>query len=122
MIIRFRGKYKTKDNEGWVYGVPIEKYMIYGMEYNEFYYIEVLPETVGQFTGQTDKNNVEIYKDDILRDEKGRRFVVTWNNDIGSWVNKPINKELSYPCFNVGTVKGLEKLGNIHDNPELVND
>lgn len=73
-----------------------------------------------QFTGQNDKNGIEIYEGDILQDKRKRKFIVTWNNDIGNWVNKPTDNGTSYSCFNIGTVKGLEVVGNIYETPELI--
>src|SRR5690606_23340090 len=74
---------------------------------------------VMQFTGLCDKNNREIYEGDIAKSGK-RLFVAKWNNDIASFVWEPLDGESSYPCFNVGTVKNVEVVGNIFENPELL--
>lgn len=81
---------------------------------------------VMQYTGQKDKNEVEIYEGDVIKESKERfknkrHFVVVWNNDIGNYTFKPLDKmETSYPCFNIGTIKNLEIIGNIYKNPELL--
>ena len=95
----------------------------------------VIPETVGQYTGLTDKNVTKIFEGDILRyydDEiqivewnkefsnlmlhtyckyerkKGRKVVIE-NSDGWNWLHDyPLNK--------------MSIIGNIHDNPELLKE
>lgn len=71
--ILFRGK-SVETNE-WVYGSYIlEKYenisYICYFEYGvsiSIKQVEVIPETVGEFTGMTDKNGTKIFEGDIVR-------------------------------------------------------
>ena len=81
------------------------------------------PETVGQFTGLVDKNGVKIFEGDILRDGQGDDGVVTYLESVAQF------------CFMVGRnrwqlnegdpnrpkhLQYTEVIGNIHDNPELM--
>ena len=114
--ILFRGK--TVCDGDWVYGGitwnPSRKKFFIHTDWEE---AKVIPETVGQYTGLTDENGVKIFEGDILHAAQGD-FVVRWSESICSFVAG--EKERMRPCMNSGTVKCYEVIGNIYDNPELL--
>lgn len=88
----------------------------------------VVPETVGEYTGLTDKNGKKIFEGDILQDKFGQIKIVDYCNEWGAFRTcfvKALNDEEKI----VATVGGAsfvgaiwrkyEVIGNIHDNPEL---
>ena len=137
--ILFRGK--RTDNGEWVEGHLIvypktkrTKIMVWEWADLEFNAIEVRPETVGQFTGLTDKNGKKVFEGDILK------FPDT--NAEYEWIGKVEfgnpNSEYNWG-FQLVYVSGTEPntdillwfdmeetgafsevVGNIHDNPELL--
>ena len=83
----------------------------------------VLPETVGQYTGLTDKNWKKIFEGDILSGylddlfpEEESRYEVIWH-DYGWHIRS--NGFLDTPD-NGWLKENFEVIGNIHDNPELL--
>lgn len=79
--------------------------------------IEVIPETVGEYTTLTDKNDRMIFEGDIVTMPKyggGRhRSVVYFKN--GKFAVDGSNYSFKDIC-----PKNMEVIGNIHDNPELL--
>ena len=86
---------------------------------------EVIPKTVGQYTGLTDKNGKKIFEGDILSTENGT-FSNTGMGHIllyrGMWTSFYGQDALGIDCFDeLHTVcSAREIIGNIHDNPELL--
>ena len=121
--ILFRGK--RKDNDEWVYGSLItERNMFDGnlmtmhiQDIEEPYDDNLIDdETVGQFTGLTDKNGVKVFEGDIVRIFDGEYFsgVIKYSNEQGSFTVD--DTSLHY------WISDIEVIGNIHDNPELLNE
>jgi len=86
--ILFRGK--RIDNGEWVYG---NYYHCCGTAYgaifivvNDFGFIEVIPHTVGQYTGLIDKNEKKIFEGDKVISEYGTIGIVEWDNEECSFL------------------------------------
>lgn len=120
--------------EHWVYGQPrhyarnphTEKWTIYdpvtGIE------TDIVEETLGQYTGLTDKNGNKIFEGDIVE----YQYVICEEDGVGVYEN-PVTFEngcfcidgdsdftLSYAIWSSDEYGGLTIIGNIHDNPELM--
>ena len=88
-------------------------------------FIEIDPDTVGQFTGLLDKNGKRIFDRDVLRwvgpdGEVGKVYVVFAGGVFAlQSVECPLADPDLFADFEIGE-QTLEVIGNIHDNPELL--
>lgn len=134
--IEFRGFYGTK----WYYGdleynrktdvAMIHTYKEDG-SYDKQYAVD--PDTVGQFTGQYDKNDKKIYEGDVVRWEyPDYDYCTGWRRTVKNVCKVTFEygsfRINAYP-YDLGSCEdffedketyGLEVIGNIHDNPELL--
>lgn len=141
----FRGK--RKDNGEWICGdllqdvesgiCAIVSYVNLGgniHDLSESCIFAVIPETVGQYTGLTDKNGVKIFEGDIVKGtaySATRIGVIVWIDEISSFGVRHVNapnpaaweNSSILRCVSLGKTDefAAEVIGNIYDNPELLN-
>ncbi len=142
--ILFRGI--RSDNHKWVEGVPIESNIDYEgyktymyVDYtvkktmeliNEKaifgYCVEVIPETLGQFTGLPDKKETKIFEGDRVKCANPSDGLTDFGevvmSGLGCWsirVNGlivPLFEYIEYPLSIVHDFKRIEIIGTIHDH------
>lgn len=116
--ILFRGK-RLFDKK-WIYGSFVKNWrgrpQIISDENDTMY--DVAPETVGRYTGLTDKNGKKIFEGDIVRDtETSDVGEIYFHTDTARFV---IEFETMIVDFDNYDNCGIEIIGNIYDNPELI--
>lgn len=96
-----------------------------------FPFKEVIHETVGQFTGFSDKHKVKIFDGDIVKDAYGRIMEVVFRDNVGAfafklveatgerWTNNFLYASMG-EWFVCNKLPEVAVIGNIHDNPELL--
>lgn len=151
--VLFRGK--RVDNGEWVIGYYFhyetchEHFIITDMSYDTPDMEQVIPETVGQYTGLTDKNGKKIFEGDIVKSkhtaftdsdkkpkysydlekqesEYGYPKIIYYRNYVVQLYDARYrikNKNIThYINYNFIYNHEVEVVGNIHDNPELLED
>lgn len=128
--ILFRGQTRRKGEKVRLDGSPVEGCWVYGgvsQNGQIIYQIEpeidklpVYPETVGQYTGLTDKNGTRIFEGDIV-EYNGTVHEVVFENRCGSAYYGIVVSNIETWGFNNSTPASvMEVIGNIHDDPELI--
>ena len=124
--ILFRGK--RTDNGEWIEGAYSPFHLNFGEREEKPHIIiisddedidglwcEVIPETVGQFTGLTDKNGVKIFEGDIVDYISSD---VIGNPKTGTIIVEDMTDYDTMIYLNHSDE--LQIIGNIHDNPEIL--
>ena len=122
--ILFRGK--KNDSGEWVYGnlfnpdksdTPTQICM--GTHIVRICY-EIDPETVGQYTGLTDKNGRKIFEGDIVRYGDTIHRVVFEQRNGTAYFGLVYSSFETLPFGHYQDLKQIKVIGNIYDNPELL--
>ena len=144
--ILFRGK--RIDNEQWVDGCCLclygeETLHIIVDEHGQYHRVD--PDTVGQYTGLTDKNGKRIFEGDIVRTQpfsdrpyskkaKFKQHIGVVEYHINHFKNNLYEQDYEanwrvnikdyggYGCCDWSAFFKCEVIGNIHDNPELMEE
>ncbi|MCD7777346.1 MAG: YopX family protein [Clostridiales bacterium] len=135
----FRGK--CEDSDKWVFGLPRRRLRLiddtwYIDEETAFFSHKIRKETIGQYTDLRDVNNKKIFEGDIFKftepyDGKPIYGVVKYRNTYSElrshnpcgfvieWIdnNGILREDLPYWC---DLDLSAEVVGNIYDNPELL--
>ena len=131
--ILFRGQTRKKGEKVRLDGTPIDSNWVYGgvAQFNEeraiiyqtepeFHKFSVYADTVGQFTGLTDRNGKRIFEGDIIQSvETGETGIVQWFPEHSAFMVWCISSNeigFLYECSSI-----MEVIGNIHDNKEILN-
>lgn len=130
---------KRVDNGEWVegfYAEPTRHWHKYGIHkawiitgafqnggvFNVMGRHAVLPETVSEYTGLTDKNGKKIFEGYIVKYIDGKLYEVVFKNKNGCafFGVRAIGEETVFKFDLITRAEECEIIGNIHDNPELL--
>ena len=115
-LLRFKSPVSEKELDIVIEGCELD-------DSNEWLHIgrraKVVPETVGQYTGLTDKNGKKIFEGDIIRKTNKGRHPEIFTANIRTDFH--LHEKVYYgPCEYCTESCEYEIIGNIHDNPELL--
>ena len=129
--IKFRGKTGTTKGEKWVYGYLYKIKSFFSEDYQYFIKNEHLQETsvdedtIGQYTGLKDRNMKEIYEGDIVKfrfkeDREEFPDLIGYIEYQSTFAAFRIMSNQGSFKIDITEIKFIEKIGNIYDNPELL--
>lgn len=127
--IKFRAW--SEENKLFYYDAAIENGEVvlldYDFSFNGWHGVKAVTiddTIIEQYTGLKDKNGKEIYEGDILR-EKGLLSLtcVEWDKNNARYITEVLDKSKHVSStfyFDIFTALECEVIGNIHENPELL--
>lgn len=130
----FRGQQRRKDEKVRMDGSPVESSWFYGngilqgkgdfsiIYPNEptFEKLSVYTDTLGQYTGLTDINEKKIFEGDIVQNIITKETaIVRWYTEHSAFMLYDKNNNKVYFLYDNDFNK-IEIIGNIYDNPELL--
>jgi hypothetical protein len=130
--IVFRGK--RKDNGEWMYGGvrrcggdPGEQLFLVPYDFiPPFTFVEIYPETFGDYIQHKDKNGKRIFEGDVVEDNFGNSGVITYSEHFLDWRivfckgRQDLINEYGARVFDWAYPMTLEVIGNVHDNAALL--
>ena len=131
--ILFRGQTRRKGEKVRMDGTPVESNWVYGGvlqgpgDHSIIYQTEpdiekkvVYTDTLGQYTGLTDKNGTKIFVGDIVRYGDTIHKVVFEQRNGTAYFGLVYSPIETLPFGHYQDLQQLEVIGNIYENPELI--
>ena len=134
---RYLFRAKRIDNGEWVqgylFGIWEKRYILWGMTNDIPNMIEVDPTTICQCTGLKDKNGKLIWENDVVKATVRQNslcqsssysdfYQISYQEKYCYFYLKKKNNNLLFDGNWSYYIKNIEVIGNIFDNPELINE